>query len=114
MLCRPFIDLGPDLPSYWSESMLPEHTPAGRPIARGPRAATFHEVLTRVAARECLTPLNEHVLRYYTHPGVVFVPVHDAPATEWALVWREGALAPRARGFVEVARSEEHTLNSSH
>src|SRR3546814_17238432 len=89
MLCRPFIDLGPDLPSYWSESMLPEHTPAGRPIARGPRAATFHEVLTRVAARECLTPLNEHVLRYYTHPGVVFVPVHDAPATEWAPVWRE-------------------------
>lgn len=100
---RTFLELGPDLPSYWIESMLPERTPAGRPIPRGPRATTFHEVLTRVAARECLSPLNEHVLRYYTHPGVVFVPVPDVPATEWALVWRNGALNPRARGFVDVA-----------
>lgn len=100
---RVFIDPGPRLPGYWIESMVPEHTPSGRPIPRGPHATTFHEVLTTVAAGECLTALNEHVLRYYSHPGVVFLPVHDAPPTEWALVWREDGLPPRGHGFVDVA-----------
>ncbi|GAB1510965.1 LysR family transcriptional regulator [Actinophytocola sp. KF-1] len=100
---RVFVDAGPRLPGYWYEAMAPTHTPSGRPIRRGPQATTFHELLTMVAAGECLTPLNEHVLRYYSHPGVVFLPVHDAQATEWALVWRDDALPPRVRGFVDVA-----------
>ncbi|PXY19373.1 LysR family transcriptional regulator [Prauserella muralis] len=100
---RVFFDPGPHLPAYWIQSMIPERTPRGRDIPRGSRVTTFHEVLTRVAAREFVTPLNEHVLRYYTHPGVVFVPVHDAPVTEWALVWRRDGLPPRGRAFVELA-----------
>lgn len=100
---RVFVDPGPRVPGYWMASMLPEHTPGGRPIPRRPSVTTFHEVLTTVAAREGLTPLNEHALRYYSHPGVVFLPVHDAPDTEWALVWREDGLLPRVRGFVDVA-----------
>lgn len=100
---RVFLDPGPRVPEYWFQSMVPIHTPSGRPVPRGPVVTTFHEVLTRIAAQECLSPLNEHVLRYYSPPGVVFVPVHDAPATEWALVWRRDALHPRGRGFVEVA-----------
>jgi DNA-binding transcriptional LysR family regulator len=99
---RVFLDPGP-LPGYWVESMAPARTPSSRPVLRGPRVTTFHEVLTTVAAGECLAPLNEHVLRYYSHPGVVFLPVHDAPATEWVLVWREDGLPPRVRGFVDVA-----------
>lgn len=100
---RVVVDPGPHLPEYWLGSMLPTHTPGGRPIPRGPLVTTWHQVLTMVAARECLTTSNEHVLRYYTHPGVVFVPIHDAPVTEWALVWRKDGLHPRGRGFVDVA-----------
>ncbi|MDO3701737.1 LysR substrate-binding domain-containing protein [Micromonospora sp. C28SCA-DRY-2] len=100
---RMFFDPGPDLPGYWIEAMVPAQTPGGRPIPRGPLAATFHELLTMVAAGRCLTPLNEHVLHYYSHPGVVFLPVHDAPPTEWALTWRAGDLPPRVRGFVDTA-----------
>jgi DNA-binding transcriptional LysR family regulator len=102
---RLFIDAAPQTPDYWAQSMLPLVTPAGRPIPRGPVASTFHEVLTQVAARRCVNPVNEHCRRYYSHPGVVFVPVHDAPLTEWALVWRDGSLTPRARAFVDVAES---------
>jgi DNA-binding transcriptional LysR family regulator len=98
-----FPDTGARAPAYWIEALLPQRTPSGRPIRRGPVATTFHELLTSVAAGKCLTPLNEHVVRYYSHPGVVFVPVHDAPATEWVLVWRKEELAPRVRGFVDVA-----------
>lgn len=100
---RLFLDPGPVLPASWAEAMLPRRTPGGRPIPRGPRASTFHEVLTMVAAGEGLMPLNEHVLRYYTHPEVVFVPVRDAPTTAWSLVWRRGALPPWVRGLVDVA-----------
>lgn len=100
---RVFIDPGPRVPEYWIQSMLPKHTPSGRPVPRGPLVTTFHELLARIAAHECLSPLNEHGLRYYSPPGVLFVPVHDAPVTEWVLVWRKDALHPRGRGFVEVA-----------
>jgi DNA-binding transcriptional LysR family regulator len=112
---RVLVDPGPRLPAYWIESMAPAQAPGGRPVPRGPLATTFHEVLTAVAAGECLAPLNEHVLRYYTHPGVLFLPIHDAPLTEWALVRREDGLLSRVRGFVDVAtelgprRYEYHT-----
>lgn len=99
-----FFDPGPGLPGDWFEAMAPARTPGGRSIPRGPRATSFHEILTLVAAGECVSPLNEHVLRYYTHPGVVFVPVHDVPATEWALVWRHDGLAPRGHAFVDLVR----------
>ncbi|MFY1689197.1 LysR family transcriptional regulator [Plantactinospora sp. WMMB782] len=100
---RVLVDLGPNLPDYWAEAMVPTRTAGGQPILRGPRVTTFHEVLTQVAAGKCLTPLNEHVLRYYSHPGVVFIPIHDAPVTEWVLVWREDGASPRVRSFVETA-----------
>jgi DNA-binding transcriptional LysR family regulator len=102
---RLFVDPAPPAPDYWTQSMLPRFTPGGQPIPRGPVVATFHEVLTQVAAGRCLTPMNEHGLQYYSHPGVVFVPIHDAPVTEWALAWRSDDLPPRARAFVEVAAS---------
>jgi DNA-binding transcriptional LysR family regulator len=45
------------LPGYWGEAMLPARTPRGRQIQRrGPSASTFHEVLTLVAAGQCVTP----------------------------------------------------------
>jgi DNA-binding transcriptional LysR family regulator len=98
-----FMDSGPRIPGYWIEAMLPERTPSGRPVPRGPVVTTFHEVLTKVAAGECLAPLNEHVLRYYSHPGVALVPIHDAPITEWALVWRKDEVPVRVQGFIEAA-----------
>ncbi|GGU55589.1 LysR family transcriptional regulator [Lentzea flava] len=100
---RVVVHVGSHLPEYWTSSMLPTHTPSGRPIPKGPLVTTWHQVLTLVADRKCVTTANEHVLQYYTHPGVVFVPIHDVPLTEWALVWHTDGLHPRGRGFVDVA-----------
>ncbi|MEV0271785.1 LysR family transcriptional regulator [Hamadaea sp. NPDC050747] len=96
------IDLG-TLPSGWIEAMVPSRTPSGRPIPRGPHAATLHEILTSVAADAFVTPLNQHARHYYSHPGVVLVPIHDASATEWALVWRANDTSALLRAFVETA-----------
>jgi hypothetical protein len=56
-------DVNPDIPRYWGEAMVPERTPGGRLIPRGPRPRTFHEILALVAAEQIITPLNGHVTR---------------------------------------------------
>ncbi|WP_258193304.1 LysR family transcriptional regulator [Streptomyces sp. MA5143a] len=94
----------PPVPDYWGDAMLPRHTPLGRPIPSGPAARTFHEILALVAAGRIVSPLNQHVTRYYTHPGISYVPLHDAPRTEWALVWCTARDSPRLHAFAETAR----------
>jgi DNA-binding transcriptional LysR family regulator len=96
---------GPAFPDYWAEAMLPRFTPQGRPIRRGPDARTFHEILALVAAEKVVCPLNAHVTWYYAHPGITCLPIHDAPVTEWALVWRTTATVPAVHAFTDTAHS---------
>ncbi|QMW68396.1 LysR family transcriptional regulator [Mumia sp. ZJ1417] len=98
-------DAGADVPSYWEQAMLPRRTPAGRPIRRGRGVRTFHEILTRVAAGDGVTPLNAHVRHFYTMPGVTYVPIMDVPDTEWVLTWRADRETAEVRAFAETARS---------
>ncbi|SDU62584.1 LysR family transcriptional regulator [Jiangella alkaliphila] len=98
------IDPAGRFPDYWLEALLPAHTPSGRPVPRrGPRPRTVHEILTLVAAGECVTPIGAQASLYAAHPGVCFVPIHDAPPTEWALVWRTSAQTPLIRAFAGAA-----------
>ncbi|MFD9367338.1 LysR family transcriptional regulator [Streptomyces sp. NPDC060020] len=98
------LDSGRKVPDYWEEAMIPKHTPAGRRIPRGPAARTFHEILALIADGQIVSPLNAHVRQYYTPPGITFVPIDDAPLTQWALVWPSAAENPRLRAFVNSAR----------
>ncbi|MFI0445372.1 LysR family transcriptional regulator [Actinomadura sp. 6N118] len=101
---RTVLNPGTRTPDYWIEAMLPKRTPSGRLIPRGSTARTFHELLALIAAGQIVSPLNAHVGRYYTHPGVTYVPIHDAPLTEWALVWPTGNRSAPLRAFVQTAR----------
>ncbi|WP_253753099.1 LysR family transcriptional regulator [Hamadaea flava] len=99
------LDPGTAVPAYWIESMLPQRTPQGRVIRRGQVARTFHEVLGHIAAGRLVSPLNAHVSRYYSYPGIRFVPIEDAPLTEWALVWpRASAADPILKAFVDTVQ----------
>ncbi|MFC4037397.1 LysR family transcriptional regulator [Dactylosporangium siamense] len=97
------VGVPPGVPGYWMESMVPARTPGGGPVGRGPVVTTFHEVLHAVSSGLAVSALNEHVVQYYSHPGIVLLPVVDAPPTEWALVWRTDDLHPRARALVDLA-----------
>lgn len=93
----------PDLPAYWIEAMLPFRTPSGRPIARDTKnLRTFHEVLTAIAAGRIVSPLNGHAPLHYSHPGVAYVPIADAPTTEWVLVWRTATETEQIRALVQA------------
>ncbi|MFJ9949998.1 LysR substrate-binding domain-containing protein [Kitasatospora sp. NPDC091207] len=100
---RTALDPGPLVPDYWFEAMVPKVTGSGHPVTRGQAARTFHELLALLATGALVCPLNAHVRRHHTPPGITFVPIHDAPATEWALVWPTPADNARLRAFVRTA-----------
>nr|WP_276617591.1 LysR family transcriptional regulator [Streptomyces coryli] len=82
-------------PDYWRHSLIPTHTPSGRPIAKGPEVTNSTELLTYVNSGEVVSAGHAHGVRYYARPDVVFLPVHDAPPARWALVWRtNGVIDP--------------------
>lgn len=102
---HPALAVDHGLPEPWIQAMLPARTPLGRPVTQvGPPMESFHEVLTHVAAGTGICPLNAHVLRYYTHPGVRFLPMQGAPTTEWALVWRTETDLPQVRALAAFVR----------
>jgi DNA-binding transcriptional LysR family regulator len=97
------VDLGPEAPEYWVASMVPTRTPLGRRVPRGPAARTFHEILSLVAAGDCVHPLGDIAARYNRPPGIVFVPLQDAPDLQWALTWRTTADSPTIRALARTA-----------
>jgi hypothetical protein len=44
------------------------------------------------------------VTRYYTRPGVTYLPIADAPPTEWILVGLTASEGPRIRAFARTAQ----------
>lgn len=96
------VDLGPGAPEYWVTTMVPTRTPLGRRIPRGPAARTFHEVLSwsppdSVSTRWARSPPATTV------PGIVFLPLRDAPTVHWALTWRTSADGPTLRALAQTA-----------
>jgi DNA-binding transcriptional LysR family regulator len=92
------------IPSYMEAAVAPFHTPAGRPIGRGPSVSTWQEVLSTVASGEATAVVVDEVPRYYPWPTLAFVPIRDAAPLHWALVWRTAAETPLIRAFVQAAR----------
>ncbi|GAA3851204.1 LysR family transcriptional regulator [Saccharothrix violaceirubra] len=78
-------------------------TPAGHPVEHGRDVTTFQELLAAVADGEGVCPLGAHAAEYFARPGVAFLPVVDAPAVEWGLVWRRGGETAVVREIVGVA-----------
>lgn len=97
------VDLGPDAPEYWITAMVPTRTPLGRRIPRGPVARTFHELLALVSAGQCVHPLGEIAARYNSPPGIVFIPMPDAPPLQWALTWSSTTDNPAIRALARTA-----------
>lgn len=94
-------------PQSWLEGVLPERTPAGREIPRGPAASTYQEILALVAAGAVVCPVPDEGRRYFPWPGVAYLPLDGAPAVRWALVWRRAGSSPLVRAFAAAAQPAE-------
>ncbi|WP_392749156.1 LysR family transcriptional regulator [Streptomyces sp. LN590] len=91
------------IPSYWEAAVLPARTPAGRPVRRGPAVATFNEILALVAAGDAVRTVPDEGRRYNAQTDVVYLPLHDAPPVQWALIWRTDRATPLVRALAEAA-----------
>jgi DNA-binding transcriptional LysR family regulator len=92
------------IPAYVEEAFNPFHTPAGRPIPRGPKVATWHEEMTAVSSGQAVSAAAAEAARFYPWPNIVYLPIRDAPPCQWALVWRTAGETPLVRAFVQAAR----------
>ncbi|GAA2664619.1 LysR family transcriptional regulator [Nonomuraea recticatena] len=99
----PMLQLPDTLPASLREDHTPARTPSGLPIAPGPSAATFQEMLTLVGAGLGVFPVGAQARRYYARPDVAYVPFSDAPPLEWRLLWRAGGATARVLAFSHAA-----------
>lgn len=91
-------------PAYWWDFHVPPRTPSGRVIRRGQAVASFQEMMTLVATGQGVSPVIASVEKYYARPDITFVPVHDLPTADVALIWRTGDTGPRTEAFIGAVR----------
>jgi DNA-binding transcriptional LysR family regulator len=96
----------------WAATHFPDHTPSGRPIARGPVVTTVRECLAVVESGEAVVIFGGRAEHYYSNPSIRFVEI-GVPPVGTALVRRR---ADRRRVILdleecsrEIAAGFEHT-----
>jgi DNA-binding transcriptional LysR family regulator len=91
------------VPDYWDHALVPQHTPDGRPVERGPSFATAQEMLALVGAGFGTYPVSTQSANYHARPDVAYVPIHDAPPYQWRLIWLSAAETAKIRAFDQAA-----------
>ncbi|WP_280406958.1 LysR family transcriptional regulator [Nocardia carnea] len=98
----PLISVSGDVPRYWLDHHYPDRTPQGRPIPRGPRFRYWQEALALVEAGRGITVAAVRAGTYYSRPGIVFVPLRDAPPIEYGLIRRRTGDTRRVQTFISL------------
>ena len=93
-----------DLPDYMDASLVPEQTPSGRTVERGPDFGTVQEMLSLIGSGQGMFPVPAHATTYDTRPDVAYVPIRDGLPRERRLVWQAAAETSRIRAFSQAAR----------
>ena len=93
----------PAIPDYWDQALVPQHTPDGRPVERGPSFETTQEMLALVGAGKGTYPVSTQFTSYYLRPDVAYVPIHDAPPYQRRLLWLSAAETTTIRAFDQAA-----------
>ncbi|WP_406311673.1 LysR family transcriptional regulator [Streptosporangium sp. NBC_01639] len=92
------------VPAQWREHHFPRQTPTGRPIPQGQAIVHWEDVLSLVLAGKGVCPVAAAGARYYSRPGLAFVPFRDASPIEYALVWPSARETARVRAFAQISR----------
>ncbi|SES32774.1 LysR family transcriptional regulator [Streptomyces qinglanensis] len=98
------LQLPDNLPASLRADRTPRTTPSGKPIAPGPSASTFMEILTLVGAGLGVFPVGAQARRYHVRPDVAYVRIEDAPPLRWGLIWRSENATARVHAFPQAAR----------
>ncbi|MFC9436011.1 LysR family transcriptional regulator [Nocardia sp. NPDC057030] len=98
------------IPEADLDSHLPRHTPAGRPISRGPAAAGWQEMLTLVGRGKGATPACDWAADYYARPDVAFVPFAGTAPIDQAMIWSRARETAAIRLFTQTVTDSASAL----
>jgi LysR family transcriptional regulator, benzoate and cis,cis-muconate-responsive activator of ben and cat genes len=87
----------------WAAVHFPDHTPSGRPIARGPVVTTIRESLAVVESGEAVVIVGERLERYYSNPAIRYIEI-GVPPVGTALVRRRADRRRAIRDLEECSR----------
>ncbi|MFE0646971.1 LysR family transcriptional regulator [Streptomyces sp. NPDC059534] len=90
------------IPRYWMDHYFPRRTPSGRPVPQGPATTYWSEVLVHVASGVGVSTVAARAEQFFTRPGMVFVPLHDAPTVDYGLMWPTAGRNPLVSPFLDV------------
>ena len=91
------------IPAATESTFQPARTPSGRPVPRGPEVTRWDDILAVVGTGQAVAATAADAARFYSWPGLVYVPVRDAPPVRWALAWRAGERNPLVRALADAA-----------
>ncbi|MFD3705666.1 LysR family transcriptional regulator [Nocardia sp. NPDC058658] len=97
----------PSAPAFPIEALrdlVPESSPSGCVIRRGPAVRTFSELLLQVARGDVVHPTVRSFDQYHQHPQVTTIPLSSPTPSRSGLVWSSIEITPAARAFVDCAR----------
>jgi DNA-binding transcriptional LysR family regulator len=89
LLDEPWIINATEDPAYQAFARGAAHRNPDRTITIGATIHTVGEYLEAVVARQGIGLAPESATRYYSHPGIVYVPVPDVEPSVAALAWPE-------------------------
>lgn len=92
------------IPEYWQQTLVPTHTPGGRPIRRGPKVSSIQEVAAVVAAGEAVCLIHGDAAHYYRWRGLRYLHPHDAPTGHWVLTWPAAGQTDLVRALARAAQ----------
>jgi LysR family transcriptional regulator, benzoate and cis,cis-muconate-responsive activator of ben and cat genes len=87
----------------WAAIHFPDHTPSGRPIARGPVVTTIRECLAVVKSAGAVVVVSARLEHYYSNPAVRYIELDMAPL-ETALVRRRADRRGAIQDLEECSR----------
>ncbi|MFJ3704219.1 MULTISPECIES: LysR family transcriptional regulator [Streptomyces] len=84
------------------DAHFPQHTPGGRPVPRGPVAASWQDFLTLVGSGKGVTPTCVLAAAFYARQDIVYVPFRDAPPIRYALLRSTRTAGAKVHAFTRV------------
>lgn len=89
-----------DLPEYW----IGHHLPTPYSAAKITSLPGFQEMLAYVVSGHGVAVVGAQAEHFYPRPDMTCVPIENAPAFDYALVWRTGNVPALAQAFVNHAQ----------
>lgn len=91
-------------PEAWRNFWLATDSRQGEPVRLGAEVSTVDECFEAILSQRGVAFSQASTQRFYSRPGLAFVPVTDIPPTTLSIAWRTDVDSQVVRDFIHTAR----------